>query len=174
VQWQRTLWPAVCRSRRTTQGDDGPWTPRHAPSWPVTGVRAAASVPSACGRSVLAPPVNPPCVTPSRMGCPTGAGPRRSPERSASSSAPPPLARVATTRGASGVHGWDVRRGRCSKTLAHHMGAITRCMCHDNLTRAAASRAHDMERTTRRRAAQPRTYPTPRAGSACGRRGDGP
>jgi hypothetical protein len=36
----------------------------------------------------------------------------------------------------------------CSKTLAHHMGAITRCMCHDNLTRAAASRAHDMECTT--------------------------
>jgi hypothetical protein len=37
----------------------------------------------------------------------------------------------------------------CSKTLAHHMGAITRCMCHDNLTRAAASRAHDMECTTK-------------------------
>jgi hypothetical protein len=36
----------------------------------------------------------------------------------------------------------------CSKTLAHYMGAIKRCMCHDNLTRAAASRAHDMECTT--------------------------
>jgi hypothetical protein len=121
-------------------------TPRHGRS---RGCAHAARVPSACGRSVLAPPVNPPCVTPSRMGCPTGAGPRRSPERSASSSAPPPLARVATTRGASGLHGWDVTRGRCSKQLAHHMGAITRCRCHHNLTRAAASRAHDMECTTR-------------------------
>jgi IS1 family transposase len=35
-----------------------------------------------------------------------------------------------------------------SRKLAHHIGAIKRCICHDNLTRAAASREHDMECTT--------------------------
>ena len=60
---------------------------------------------------------------------------------------PTPIARCNTT--------WRQRVSRlgcdawsCSKQLAHHMGAITRCMCHHNLTRAAASRVHDMECTT--------------------------
>jgi IS1 family transposase len=26
----------------------------------------------------------------------------------------------------------------CSKKLTHHLGALTYCICHDNLTRAAA------------------------------------
>jgi hypothetical protein len=61
-----------------------------------------------------------------------------------------------TTPSARCTNPWRQRVARlgcdawsCSKTLAHHMGAITRCRCHDNLTRAAASRAHDMECTTR-------------------------
>jgi hypothetical protein len=35
-----------------------------------------------------------------------------------------------------------------SKTLAHHMGAIQLFICHDNLTRAAASSEHYMDITT--------------------------
>ena len=36
----------------------------------------------------------------------------------------------------------------CSTTLATHIGARTRCICHHNLLRAAASSEHDMDITT--------------------------
>ena len=36
-----------------------------------------------------------------------------------------------------------------SQKLAHHMGAMKLCMCHDNLTRAAAESEHDMAITTK-------------------------
>jgi insertion element IS1 protein InsB len=35
----------------------------------------------------------------------------------------------------------------CSKKLANHIGAIKLCICHDNLTRAAAQSEHYMECT---------------------------